>query len=61
MTTPDIIVCWAKCWACQFGQHFDPPEWHTWADEDDVSHALATDQPDPSGGRCGCPCSQVTP
>lgn len=51
------IVCTTKCWPCQFGSHFDPPKWHTWADEDDVDHAAATGQPDPSKGRCGCRCA----
>ena len=53
------VVCYARCWECQFGQHYEPPEWHTWADIEDVEHASATGQPDPSTFRCGCPCAKV--
>lgn len=49
-----IVVCYTKCWACQFGEH--DAEWHTWADPDDVAHAAATGQADPSSVRCGCYC-----
>lgn len=55
----DAIVCYAKCWPCQFGQHFDPTMWHTWADGEDVQHARNTGQPDPSKSRCGCWCAEV--
>lgn len=57
----DHIVCYAKCWPCQFGQCTDEP--HTWMDDEDIVHAgltvpttsegwtaLAKDKP------CGCPC-----
>ena len=49
-------VHYARCWSCMLGQHYPTPTWHTWADSDDVEHARATGQPDPSTGRCGCPC-----
>jgi hypothetical protein len=52
-----MIICYSKCWPCQFGQHFDPPQWHTWADGDDILHARNTGQPDPSKSRCGCFCA----
>lgn len=52
------IVCYAKCWPCQFGQCTDQP--HTWMDDEDRQHAgvpagttaaeLADLKP------CGCPC-----
>lgn len=52
------IVCYAKCWPCQFGDHDDQP--HTWMDSDDREHAgipasttaaeLAEQKP------CGCWC-----
>lgn len=54
----DAIVCMTRCYPCQFGRHFDPAEWHTWADEDDTAHAEQTGQPDPSASRCGCPCAE---
>jgi hypothetical protein len=54
----DAIVCYAKCWPCQFGQCSDEP--HTWMDPDDREHAgipatttaaeLAAQKP------CGCHC-----
>ncbi len=53
-------VHYAKCWPCQLGpdsNHFNPPQWHTWADEEDVQHARAIGQPDPSDKRCGCRCA----
>jgi hypothetical protein len=55
----DALVCYAKCWPCQFGQCDDMP--HTWMDADDREHAgipasmslveLAAEKP------CGCPCN----
>lgn len=57
----DAIVCYAKCWPCQFGDHFDTQTWHTWADEDDVQHARDTGQTDPSESRCGCHCADAPP
>lgn len=55
----DAIVCYAKCWPCQFGQCTDEP--HTWMDDDDRAHAgipasmppaqLAAEKP------CGCHCN----
>jgi hypothetical protein len=53
------IVCYAKCWPCQFGQCSDEP--HTWMDDEDREHAgipadkplaeLAAERP------CGCRCN----
>lgn len=55
----DAIVCYAKCWPCQFGQCTDEP--HTWMDDEDREHAgipatttaaeLAAQKP------CGCRCN----
>jgi len=50
-----MIICYSQCWPCMFGQH--SPGWHTWADVDDIEHAAATGQPDPSTSRCGCYCA----
>ena len=59
----EAIVCLAKCWPCQFGQHTDSP--HTWMDDEDTEHAgivitghasrakLATSHP------CGCWCNEA--
>lgn len=56
-------VHYARCWPCSMGadsQHYDPPAWHTWADREDVDHALKTGQSDPSKRRCGCSCAVVS-
>jgi len=50
-------VHYARCWPCQLGGPC-PGGWHTWADAEDIEHALKTGQPDPSDKRCGCPCSE---
>lgn len=55
----DFIVCMTRCYACQFGECQDPPAWHTWAEKDDIEHAAATGQPDPSKSRCACSCAVV--
>jgi hypothetical protein len=55
----DAIVCYTKCWPCNFGDHYDPPQWHTWADSEDVEHAQNTGQPDPRTSRCGCDCADA--
>lgn len=56
------IVCYAKCWPCQFGQHSDEP--HTWMDDDDATHAGLTMPTTPEGRAtlaterpCGCRCN----
>lgn len=54
MSEPGIIVCYRQCWGCMFDQH--DGEWHTWADSEDVEHALSIGRPDPSDQRCGCYC-----
>lgn len=51
------VVCYANCYSCMFDCHFDPPQWHTWADSEDIEHARNTGQPDPSTSRCGCSCA----
>lgn len=55
----DVIVCLTKCHECLNGYHYDEPTWHRWADTDDIAHALATGQPDPSNSRCGCHCART--
>ncbi len=41
-----MIICYAKCWPCQFAeddsQHLAEP--HTWMDVDDLDHAKETGQ-----------------
>lgn len=44
----------ARCEPCQFGQH--PGGNHTWANLEDVVHALRTGQPDPANQKCDCFC-----
>lgn len=55
------IVCYSRCWSCQFDHHQKPPKPHTWMDEDDAQHyghpwplppeVAATNQ-------CACPCAK---
>lgn len=52
-----ITVCYAKCVECQFGEHPKPHAPHGWADIDDIEHAAATGQPEPTGN-CGCWCAK---
>lgn len=56
-----VVVCLTKCWSCMFGEHHEPPKWHTWADDEDIEHARQTGQPDPRSSRCGCSCAVVPP
>lgn len=60
MNEPGVIVCYARCWACQFDQHYAPPQPHPWADDEDREHAAATGQPEPTGN-CACPCAKPAP
>lgn len=50
------VICYAKCYPCQFGCHFEPPEPHTWGDADDFEHAKTTGQNEP--GNCACYCAK---
>jgi hypothetical protein len=59
----DAIVCYAKCWPCQFGQCTDSP--HTWMDDEDAEHAGLTVPTTPEGWAalakdkpCGCHCME---
>jgi hypothetical protein len=51
------IVCYARCWACMLFHCYDPPQPHPWAGPDDVEHAAATGQPEPTGN-CACSCAR---
>jgi hypothetical protein len=55
------MICWTKCEPCMFGSHYDRPQWHSWAGPEDIDHAAATGQPDPSTSACGCACSGAAP
>lgn len=54
-----VIVCYARCWACQFDEHHNPPKPHPWADADDLEHAKNTGQQPPIGN-CACHCAKET-
>lgn len=57
---PRMIVCWTRCYACQFDQCPVPHGPHTWGAQDDFDHAAATGQTPP--GICACSCARaVTP
>lgn len=60
----EVIICYAKCWPCQFGDHSTEP--HTWMDSEDIEHEgmappqspedraqLAAERP------CGCHCNEA--
>lgn len=56
-----MIICYARCWACQFGQCFEPPQVHTWMDREDAEHAgvawpMSPDQQ--AERRCACSCAR---
>jgi len=50
-------VHYARCQSCMYGCHFDPPQRHDWADEEDIKHAETTGQESPVGKRCACACA----
>ena len=50
-----VIICYATCWACKFGDCYDPPKEHSWGDVDDFEWAAAKGYPEP--GICNCPCA----
>lgn len=55
-----VTVCYTRCWGCMFGQCYDPPRQHPWWDVEDVAHAKATGQPEPTG-TCACQCAKEAP
>jgi hypothetical protein len=54
-----MIICYTRCWPCVCNHHFEPPQWHRWADIDDVAHAAERGDPSPIDQRCGCWCADV--
>ena len=59
VATGRVIVCYSTCWACKFDQHHEPPAPHPWWDSEDVEHAKATGQTEPTGN-CACHCGRPT-
>lgn len=57
LASGNYMVCYTQCWACQLGEHLDPPAPHPWWDDEDVEHARATGQKLPDGN-CGCYCAR---
>lgn len=53
------IICYTKCESCMYGYHYEPPRPHRWAGDEDIDHAKATGQPEPTGN-CGCWCAKAT-
>lgn len=53
------MVSYATCNDCRVDEHRDPPEWHTWADDEDIAHAKAIGGSDPTKSRCGCLCARA--
>lgn len=63
MGDPVVIVCYTRCWPCQFGEHHDPPKAHTWMDQEDAEHAgHPWPLPDEIAAKnvCACPCASTT-
>jgi len=58
-TDGSVRVHYARCEPCMFGQHDGGP--HDWAGPEDIAHAKATDQPDPTGQPCACRCTKEPP
>jgi hypothetical protein len=72
-----MIICFSKCWPCQFDVHSTEP--HTWMDGEDIDHAIANRHKGfvgPRGGKlrkrppaeklaaefpCGCWCNRKEP
>lgn len=52
-----VTVCYAKCWGCLYGQHYDPPQPHIWADDEDIDAARMSGRPEPTG-QCACWCAR---
>ncbi|PAX84688.1 hypothetical protein CLM85_06385 [Streptomyces albidoflavus] len=52
----NVIICYATCWGCKFGNCYDPPQQHPWWDGDDVDAAEAAGDAPPEGD-CACPCA----
>lgn len=52
------IICYAKCEPCMYGCHYDEPQPHPWAGPEDIEHAAATGQAEPTGN-CGCYCARA--
>ncbi len=55
--THPVIICYAQCESCQWGYCYEPPAPHGWAGAEDIEHAQATGQPEPTG-TCACPCAR---
>lgn len=52
------MVSFTRCHPCLQGEHREPSEAHTWADDDDIQHALTRGLPDPRQSPCGCFCAR---
>lgn len=61
------IVCYARCWGCQFGSHLGGV--HTWMDEEDIGFSKTATRPgNPHGWKqlgtthpCACWCVTTAP
>lgn len=55
-TDGSVRVHYARCESCMWGQHDGGP--HGWAGPEDIAHAKATGQPDPTDQPCACRCTK---
>jgi hypothetical protein len=61
------IICYSKCWDCQFGHHSGKP--HTWMDSEDIEFAKDVAWPETpeawaalaQSHPCGCWCLKTPP
>jgi len=53
----NIIICYATCWSCKFGECYETPTPHPWWDQDDVEYSEAVGNPAPTGN-CACSCGK---
>lgn len=64
---PPLMIVYAKCWDCQFGQHSGEP--HTWMDSEDIEYAKDVAWPETPEAwaalaathPCGCWCLKEQP
>jgi hypothetical protein len=54
-----VIICYATCWSCKFGDCFKVPTPHPWWDSEDVEGCEEAGIPLPEGD-CACSCGRVT-
>ncbi len=55
-----VKVQMARCWPCMAAQHLDPPQPHTWMDDEDAAAAKVSwpmSDEDKAKHPCACECA----